>query len=100
MHMHVTVTSPKQSTITSRVRMLHKKWTPQDRRRRAVEGGRKAANLIRMIRAPQEPEIWATGSLMEIDLQRLEREFVGKPLSSGSPSELSERGEACLSSRY
>jgi len=90
--MHVTVTAPKQSTITSRLRMLHGKWTPQDRRRRAVKGRRKAA-----ISAPCEPEIWATGSLMAIDLQRLEQEFVGKPSSSGSPNELSERGEARLS---
>ena len=91
------VTSPKQSTITSRLRMLHSKWTPQDRRRRAVEGRRKAVSLIRLIKAPQEPEIWATGSLMEIDLQRLEREFVSKPSCSGDPSELSQRGAARLS---
>ena len=94
--MHVTVTAPKQSTITSRLRMLHSKWTPQDRRRWAVKGRLKAVSLIRMIKAPQEPEIWATGSLMAIDLQRLEREFIGKPLSSGSPSELSRRGEVHL----
>ena len=95
--MPVPVTAPKQSSITSLLRMLHGTCTPQDLRRQAVEGGRKGANLTRMIRAPQEPEIWATGSLMAIDLQRLEREFVGKPSSNGSPNELSERGAARLS---
>ena len=92
-----TVTSPKQSTVTSRLRVLHSKWTPQDRRRRAVEGRRKAANLLYVIKVPQEPEIWATGSLMAIDLHRLEREFAGEPSRSGRPSELSERDAARLS---
>jgi len=55
-------------------------------------------SLIRTIKDPQEPEIWATGSLMEIDLQRLKREFVGKPSWIGSPSELSQRDAARLSS--
>ena len=91
-----TVTAPKQSIIASLLRMLHGTCTPQDLRRQAVEGGQKGANLTRMIRAPQEPEIWAAGSLMAIDLQRLERELVGKPSSSGSPSELSRRGEVHL----
>lgn len=100
MQMSRTAISLKHSTITSRLGMLHSKWTPQERRRRAMEGRRKAAHFLRMIRVPQEPEIWATGSLMAIDLHRLGRELAAKSCWSGTSTESSESDTARLSSGF
>jgi hypothetical protein len=70
---------------------------PQDRQQPG-EAAQRPAHLLHMSSFRRETEIWATGSLMAIDLQRLEREFAADAPTGNTQNQYSKSGGARLSS--
>lgn len=59
------------STIARRCRQIQARWTPEERRQRQEWGRQGAQDLLQLIVAGHEPEIWAVGALDNADVSRL-----------------------------